>query len=516
MRQRAALMSRVSSDEQAKGYSLDIQTESLEKYCERYDIEIAYSFREDHSAKNFDRPAFKEFYEYAKKNKGKIDLLLFTSWDRFSRNMEDAYAVIRQLKKLGITVLAIEQPIDLSIPENKLILAMYLTIPEVDNDRRSIKVRGGMRAAMKAGRWCSSAPYGYKNTRDEDNRPLIVPNHQWKDIRWAFEQVSQGIAQSEVIRELNKRGCMIQKTRMSITLRNPVYIGKIAIAADDKEPFQMIEAVHEAIVPEGLFYAVQNVLNGNSSKKRITSSTKSDVLPLRGILKCSKCGGKLTGSRSRGRRGTRYAYYHCNHCGNERYRAESVNDLVSEVLNEFKFKSEIDVVFKKIVEEQLNGGEVQRKARASKVLAAIRKQEERIERLQDSLADGLLSSEDYLSMKGRYSSEHDRLKKEYQVLNGQVGDKRNLLKTAMNRMQQLGDHYQKANATNKLRLLSSIFPEMIEFDGNKCRTPSINQGLALCLNVDRGLRGNKNGKLHDKLEVSRLVARRGIEPLLPG
>ena len=102
MRKRAALMTRVSSDEQAKGYSLDVQSEALENYCERHDIEIVYSFREDHSAKSFDRPAFKEFLEHLKKNKGGIDLLLFTTWDRFSRNAMDAYHMIDRLKKLGV------------------------------------------------------------------------------------------------------------------------------------------------------------------------------------------------------------------------------------------------------------------------------------------------------------------------------------------------------------------------------------------------------------------------------
>ena len=508
-------MSRVSSDEQAKGYSLDIQTEALQKYCDRHDMEVVYSFKEDHSAKDFNRPSFIEFFEYAKRNKGKIDLLLFTSWDRFSRNMEDAYAVIRKLKKLGITVLAIEQPIDLSIPENKLILAMYLTIPEVDNDRRSIKVTGGIRAAKKAGRWCSKAPYGYKNTRDAQNRPLIVPNHHAQHIRWAFEQVSKGVAQSDVIQELNKRGCMIQRTRMSIMLRNTVYMGKIEVHANDKEPYQLIEGAHEAIVTESLFYKVQNVLDGNHPKKRLTSLTRNEVLPLRGILKCSKCNEKLTGSRSRGKLGRRYAYYHCNHCNEERYRADSVNHLVSEILSEFKFENGIDVIFKKIVEEKLNGSEAQRKVKVTKVLGDIRKQEERIERLQDSLADGLLASEDYVSMKGRYSIERDRLHRELNQLEGRAGDKRDLLKKAMLTMNNLGGLYDKANATDKLRLLSSIFPEMIEFDGNTCRTPKINQGLALCLNVDGRLQGKEKGTLPEKLEVSLMVGNEGFEPPTP-
>ena len=79
---------------------------------------------------------------YAKRNKAEIDLLLITSWDRFSRNLTDALITLRQLDAMGIAVQAIQQPIDMSIPENKAMLAMYLSIPEIDNDR---KVNQGQR-----------------------------------------------------------------------------------------------------------------------------------------------------------------------------------------------------------------------------------------------------------------------------------------------------------------------------------------------------------------------------------
>ena len=54
MMKRAVLMARVSSDEQAKGYSLDVQIDSLTNHCQRNDIAIVHSFKEDFSAKTFD------------------------------------------------------------------------------------------------------------------------------------------------------------------------------------------------------------------------------------------------------------------------------------------------------------------------------------------------------------------------------------------------------------------------------------------------------------------------------
>ncbi len=43
---------------------------------------------------------------------------------------------------------AIEQPLDLSIPENKMMLAFYLAAPEVENDRGALDVFFGMRWAF--------------------------------------------------------------------------------------------------------------------------------------------------------------------------------------------------------------------------------------------------------------------------------------------------------------------------------------------------------------------------------
>ena len=83
-------MARVSSEEQAKGYSLGDQEDRLVKYCGVNNIEIVEFYREDHSAKDFNRPEWKNIYNQIKRNHKNIDLLLFTSWDRFSRNIAES------------------------------------------------------------------------------------------------------------------------------------------------------------------------------------------------------------------------------------------------------------------------------------------------------------------------------------------------------------------------------------------------------------------------------------------
>ncbi|WP_170835646.1 recombinase family protein [Chryseobacterium wanjuense] len=103
-----------------KGYSQRDQEERLRRYCENYHIIIGEIIYEDYSAKAFNRPEWIKLLETLKKRSSKTNLLLFTKWDRFSRNAGDAYQMINLLKKYNVEPQAIEQPLDLSIPENKM------------------------------------------------------------------------------------------------------------------------------------------------------------------------------------------------------------------------------------------------------------------------------------------------------------------------------------------------------------------------------------------------------------
>lgn len=102
-------------------------------------------------------------------------MLLFTKWDRFSRNTTDAYQTIRTLNDYGVELQATEQPLNLDIPENKMMLAIYLAAPEVENDRRAMNVSHGMRRAKKEGRWMGGAPIGYVNKISEAGDKYICP-----------------------------------------------------------------------------------------------------------------------------------------------------------------------------------------------------------------------------------------------------------------------------------------------------------------------------------------------------
>ncbi|WP_057937600.1 recombinase family protein [Algoriphagus resistens] len=116
----ADLYVRVSTDEQAdRGFSQRNQEEVLVRYCKNNGIEVNRIVYEDFSAKTFFRPEWSKLLGQLGEKGNKSNLILFTKWDRFSRNAGDAYMMINTLRNLGVEPQAIEQPLDLPFLKTK-------------------------------------------------------------------------------------------------------------------------------------------------------------------------------------------------------------------------------------------------------------------------------------------------------------------------------------------------------------------------------------------------------------
>ncbi len=497
---RACIMSRVSSEEQTHGYSLDSQTEQLKRYCEQRNIEIVYEFVEDHSAKTFDRPQFQKFLKLAKSQKGFVDCFLFISWDRFSRNTTDAYMMIRTLKGLGIQAQATTQPIDFSIPESKFMLAYYLTFPEVDNDRRSIKIKDGIRAAWKAGRWTSTAPKGYLNSRDNTNKPLLIINPKLAPaVLTMFELAATGMAQYRIRAEIKDMGLKYSKNGIAIALRNPIYMGKIIIPPDDNNcGAQIIEAMHEPIVAPDLFYKVQDVIN-KKVNKRIAPKNKKirPEFPLRGLLLCNKCGALMTASASTGKMGTKFFYYHCNACHKERIPAAIVNSDIDETFKLFQFKKNPTELYNIILNKYLGETKKNSKEQLTKSERELETVNKRLENLQLLFIDGNIEVNEYSKLKLKFTSEIAELKNSSLENKNKAREIADGVKDSINLFKNLSKSLKSMDLDDRYQIMSSIFPEKLKFDGKNCRTPNSNKVLDLLLTVDGNFQGNKK---RDKLK----------------
>lgn len=511
---RAAIMARVSSDEQATGYSLDSQMEQLKKYCEQRNIEVVYEFFEDASAKTFNRPAFEKFLKMAKSNKGFVDYFLFISWDRFSRNTTDAYMMIRTLKGMGIETQATTQPIDFSIPESKFLLAYYLTFPEVDNDRRSIKIKDGIRMAWKSGRWVSGAPKGYLNSRDALNKPLLIANPKLVPaITTMFELAATGMSQYRIREEIKDLGLVYSRNGIAIALRNPIYMGKLILPpGEDGTGASIVDGVHEGIISEELFYQVQDRLNRKANRRIAPKNKKLRAeFPLRGILNCNKCDGLMTGSASTSKTGVKHFYYHCNNCGKERYPIAVINNELDSILELIKFKKNPTELFQIVLKKYLsdNGKSSQSEIeKAKKELEVVKK---RLENLQMLFIDGKIETQEYNKLRAKFISETENLKSGIESNRDKSKGTIEEIRDAIDLFKDLPKALKSMEISDKHEILSSIFTEKLKFDGKNCRTPKSNKVLDLLLTIDKGSGENKKRDKLKKIGLSLCVVSTRIE-----
>lgn len=519
-RQKAILYVRVSTDEQAeRGHSLANQEEKLRSYCAQNGIEVAGFYREDHSAKTFERPQFTQMLESLRKNKGSANLLLFLKWDRFSRNAPEAYGMIHTLKKLGVEPQAIEQPLNLEIPENKIMLAIYLTSGEVENDRRSLNTIAGMRRAMKEGRWMCGAPKGYRNSRDEANKPCIIPSKDAETIQWVFERLATGNYHvAEVWKMAKEKGLKTCRNAFFYLVRNPVYMGKVAIQSYKDEPAMLVEGRHEPLVSERLFYEVQDVLDGKKKPRLPARANKLEAIPLRGFLICPKCDRILTGSGSKGNGGT-YFYYHCTGGCKERVKASVVNDAFLEMLRSISANEGALKIYQFALEHACaNVGEnnEKEKARLDSELAKLQK---RLSHVQTLMMDGELEPADYRTMKAKLEPEIAQLERELAVLSDPASSdalvKQEIIKHGFRFLAKLPELFTSADLGGKQRFLGSTFPQKVIFENGEVRTREPHPLLLLITAPSRGFSARKRKAPNEFGAFVKRAPPVGLEPTTP-
>ncbi|WP_312285114.1 recombinase family protein [Chryseobacterium gleum] len=518
----ADLYIRVSTDEQAdKGYSQRDQEERLRSHCFRAGLIIGKVIFEDHSAKSFERPEWKKYMlEFSRRKAEKEGrLLLFTKWDRFSRNTSDAYQMIGHLKKKNITPQAIEQSLDLSIPENKVLLAIYLSTPEVENDRRALNVTNGMRRAIKEGRMMGIAPYGYINKCTEDGRKYVaIKEPEASNIIWAFKQVAKGHLPTAIVRvEMNKRdGRNISLNAFMEALKNVAYCGKLLLRANGKEEEKIVEGKHEPLISEELFMKVQNVLRRKGTKDLRLPGGKAindERYPLRGILLCPKCGNNLTASGSKGRK-KHYYYYHCSSACGFRHNSDLVNELFENELSKYEFQPGIRKILNTIILHNFKSVSSTVKDEKSTITNRINALNERISKARDMFLSDKIDEDDFRDIKNRYKGELDELKEKLSLIKkSPESEIETKLSLALDAVTNVADRYRNASLIDKRAIVGSIFPEKLTFDGTSFRTAKMNGFAKSIFLIKKELGEKKRGDQNLKNFNPRLVTSTGFKPV---
>jgi DNA invertase Pin-like site-specific DNA recombinase/uncharacterized protein YbaR (Trm112 family) len=487
---------RVSTDEQAdRGFSLQHQELVLIKYCEINNHNIVNIYTEDCSGKSFDRPKWKEIMSYIKKNRGKVDLILCNRWDRFSRNQYDSLTVIKELRKYGVTVNTVEQPLDIENPDNKILLSLYLSIPEVENDKISMRTAEGSWRARMEGCWTTKAPIGFDNYRD-DKKSTLRPNPSEAPlITEAFRMLASGAySADEVRRWLNDNKIKISKNTFLRSIRNPVYMGKLRTGAWKKEPSQDVMGLHPALVSEEIFYRANDVLNGRKRNMKFHDD-KTDLYPLKGLLVCPDHKSSLTAYACRSHTGKLHHYYLCckDKC-KHRYRIQDVHESVEDILSNITCSAQIVNLYRKTLEKLFEKDDFQRKDEIQKTRRELEKLELRKSNLQNDLMDRLITSHDYQDMKGRVDKDIVLIKDKLTGLQQEVSPFKIYIQKEVPMLENLLEYYRKSDGGTKKKILGTIFAEKLILEKGEVVSPVFTEPIQLILRISKVLRRSENKK----------------------
>lgn len=319
-------------------YSIDYQERMIREYCDRHKLQLQGVFTDNgQSSYTFDRPDYKALEKFIKANKD-VQYLVFMDHSRFSRNVAEALIKLKELEdKMKVRVYATTDNFgtDFSDPTAFIMRTLQYVMGESELHNIRKRTRAGLLQGALSGRFMTRAPFGYKNTRDKDDRPtLAIVERQAKIIRWIFTEFLNGGQVTEIYREARKMGLTVRgKSAIPRIIANPVYCGLISIPVHKDRQARFVKGLHEAIIPEGEYWLAQERLSIKPAKIQ-----RNAEVPLRGALRCW-CGRKLTAGNSKSKTGTYHWYYLCM-THKENYPAKKLHAQFESILEHLSFGQE--------------------------------------------------------------------------------------------------------------------------------------------------------------------------------
>ncbi len=510
---KVVIYSRVSTEDQrVSGISLEEQVDRLKKYCQRNDFEIIAEYQDDVSAKSFNRPSFQKFIKDLQTKKIRPDAFVCVRLDRFSRNLMESLEMLRKFRELNIEFRTVEKDYTIRTPEDYFYYVLDSTLAQVENDRRGLNTKVAMRHGLRQGRWLWRAPVGFKNKTDDKTLVLDPVNAEF--VKRGFSEMATGLfSADEIRRKLNKEGFKCCKQQFLNILKNPFYMGKIAIHAWKNEPLEIVQGNHPALVSEETFNLVQEYMSGKRRLK--VSFMRSEEFPLRGFLDCPECGHKLTASASRSRNKSLHHYYHCQHKYNCNFRVSRsrAHELLDELFGEIGIKARF---IRKVLVKQTKTGRMESTVkRIAELHSKIEHQDSLFVALNRKFIGDEIDRETYDSMKSTLEIEKTEFTNELNELHAFSSRYKSLLVFLFRYASHLKDFFNESDLIVKQRLLGSNFVQNLLIDSEKVRTAFWCPSMGFIEQVYSELQNGIKAKGQRFADLFELAPPPGLEPGTP-
>lgn len=363
---KALIYTRVSTEMQVEGFSLEGQLNELISWCAYEKMEVVGIYEEKgKSGKSIEgRPKFQEMLSDIQEERVKCDYICVYKLSRFGRNAADILNSLELIQSYGVNLLCKEDLIDSSQAQSKMMISILGSVSEMERENIIVQSMNGRREKAKQGGWNGGfAPFGYTL---ENGELQIIPEEA-EIVRQIFtEFVHGGKGYTTIAKYLNLQGISKRKAKNSNRefsdwassavkhiLDNPLYCGKLTYGRRIKQKkqgtrnefrtvktkdFITVQGKHEAIISEELFELA--TIKRKETGHKFQSTTSKKVHLLTGIVKCPHCGSPMYINKNSwtNKDGSKKEifYYSCGHnkackggeCSPNSVRAEALEDQV--------------------------------------------------------------------------------------------------------------------------------------------------------------------------------------------
>ncbi len=355
--QRAAIYARYSCHEQDGTSTIESQIRECRAYARQHGLVVVedtlFVDRAKEGTTTEQRDQFQAMLATAQRNPKPFDVILVWKFSRFARNREDSAIHKSLLRRHGVEVISVSEPVDRDSAMGVLIEGIIEIQDQFYSARLAEEVKRGQREATLEGFSTGGrAPYGYRRVEVPDPRgrtdrtgqpikrvTLAIDPTEATIVRRIFAMYASGMGYVRMAKTLNAEGVPGPWSKswdgMAIReiLRNDVYRGarvygrirKVKTANGTRSKRSrpegsrtVKEGAHPAIIDPTLWErvrsrreAVAKAYEGYEHHFGATKSLQTRFL-LTGLLQCAVCGGNFAARVAQTRRGKgRYYYYGC-------------------------------------------------------------------------------------------------------------------------------------------------------------------------------------------------------------
>ena len=513
---------RVSSKEQYdNNSSIDRQLEANKECAFKNNFKIVEFFGGTYeSAKSdFTRKEFKRLIERVKASRKKPYAILVYKMSRFSRSGGNAIGLVSYLvDELQVHLYEVCSGLNTTTERGKAAIWDSLFSAFKENLERKEIIIPNMRAYLKAGNRFARAGRGYdhfgpkvRNYKFYHPVQKIVLNKEGEIIREAWDWKLSGLySDVQIAERLKNRGVNLSRKYLSAMWRNPFYCG-ICINKMIDEP---VQGNWEPMVSVEVFMKVQSILENNPSGYQHKKDV--DQRPLTRLLRCNICETYMVGYEVKKKH---LHYYRCLSCNGVSLNAhstphakkKSAEALFKELLEQYQVpKKYVPLVEKQLIklfkhyQENTNSSEEQLEKQFNTLQMEVKD-------LKIRLGLGKIDQDTYDVTFEHLNDQLQKVSKEMNRGKVKISNLENLLKTVMEKLQNLCIIWGSGDLEEKRALQKIMFPEGIFYDAknNQYLTREMNQFIELVSCLSNDCEGNKKAESSKISENSAPVERTG-------